>query len=253
MIERLQEGFSPELISLRLKCFSHIENIRYINPESLYQWLYNPTQKKQKLYKYLPQHHGARGRRKRVGIIQNRISIHERPETVNNRDSIGHWEADLLSFLQNRQHALVIHERKTRYTALIKLTSKKAEETFKALLIFFESLPAHLRKSVTFDNGMEFSLHDLLKAKLGIKTYFCDVYASWQKGGIENMNGRLRRDLPRKTDIANISDADLEQILLTHNLMPRKVLNGYSPIESLANHLGKSIVFSFNHSVALRY
>lgn len=84
-----------------------------------------------------------------------------------------------------------------------------------------------------------------------MKTYFCDVYASWQKGGVENMNGRLRRDLPRKTDLHALHDEDFQQILLTHNLMPRKVLLGKSPIEALANYFGKVIFFSFNHGVAL--
>ena len=152
-----------------------------------------------------------------------------------------------MSFKQNRQHMLVIHERKTRYTAAIKLKTKKADETLEALLSFFKTLPRHLRQTVTFDNGMEFSLHHQLNKKLGIKTYFCDVYASWQKGGIENMNGRLRRDLPRKTDLLSMADEDLQQILFSHNLMPRKVLNGYSPLEVLAKHLGRVILFSFNH------
>lgn len=249
VLERLYEGFTPELISLRLKTMGHIEQVGYVNHESIYSWLYQPKQKKQKLYNLLPQHHAKRARRKRVhrGQIKHRTPIQARPAVVTTRQSLGHWEADLMSFKQNRQHMLVIHERKTRYTAAIKLQTKKADETLDALLTFFKTLPRHLRQTVTFDNGMEFSLHHHLTHNLGMKTYFCDVYASWQKGSIENMNGRLRRDLPRKTDLLTMTDHDLEQILLTHNLMPRKILQGYSPIESLAKHLGKVIFFSFNH------
>ena len=99
---------------------------------------------------------------------------------------------------------------------------------------------------------MEFSSHYEITKQLGIPTYFCDVYASWQKGGIENMNGRLRRDLPRKTDLINMSEKELEQIVISHNLTPRKVLNGLSPIEVLAKHLNKNIIFLFNQGVALR-
>ncbi len=231
-----------------------IENLRPINHESIYRWLYKPAQKREKLYKLLVQQHARRGRRKRLhrSTIPNRVSIHERPAHLETRQEIGHWEADLMSFQANRQHMLVIHERKTRYTATIRLKNKQAQETLSCLVSFFQQLPQHLRRSVTFDNGMEFSLHTALREKLRMKTYFCDVYASWQKGSIENMNGRLRRDLPRKTDLFSLTEADLEQILLTHNLMPRKVLQAKSPIEALANSLGKCIVFSFNHRVALQ-
>ena len=254
VLDRLYEGFSPETISGRLKKAGHIENVRYVNYESIYAWLYRPLQKKQKLYRLLTQKHARRGRRKKVhrSVIQHRISIHERPESIKNRTDVGHWEADLMSFKGNKQHMLVIHERKTRYTAAIKLHSKRAEETFNALLGFFKQIPKHLRQTVTFDNGTEFTLHHKLTDQLGMKTFFCDVYASWQKGGIENMNGRLRRDLPRKTDLLSMREEDLEQILLNHNIMPRKVLNSRSPIEALAASLGKVILFSFRRGVALR-
>lgn len=253
VVDRLHEGVSPELIALRLKAFGHLEDIAYINHESIYQWLYKPLQKKEKLHRLLRQSHTNRGRRKRAtrSPIQNRISIHERPQTAKDRREVGHWEVDLMAFLRNSQHMLVIHERTTRYTAAIKLLNKTATETFKELLAFFQGLPAHLVKSITFDNGTEFAKHYDLASFLKVKTYFCDTYASWQKGGIENMNGRLRRDLPRSTNLKSMQDNDLQQIILTHNLTPRKCLNAKSPIETLAKHLGKDIVFLFTKGVAL--
>ena len=133
------------------------------------------------------------------------------------------WKADLISFKRNTQHMLVLHARKTRYTALLKLENKTADHTFQQLLGFMKQLPSYLRRTMTFDNGMEFAHPFKLKQALGIDTYFCDVYASWQKGGIENMNGRIRRDLPRKTDLKALSEANIEQIMLGHNFMPRKV------------------------------
>lgn len=252
--DRLYEGFSPEIIALRLKTASIIENLPYISYESIYKWLYKTPQKHEKLYKLLTQAHFRRARRKRIhrGRIANRVPIVDRPSEVESRHEIGHWEADLMSFMGNRQHMLVIHERKTRYTAAIKLQTKSAEETLEALIKFMKSVPKNLRKTITFDNGMEFSKHYKLTERLGMATYFCDVYASWQKGGIENMNGRLRRDLPRKTDLLRMRDEDLQQILISHNLLPRKVLNGKSPIEVLADHMGQCIFFSFKRGVALR-
>ena len=252
--DRLREGLSPEIISLRLKRFGHLEGVAYVNPESIYQWLYRPPQKKEKLHKLLVRGHGNRGHRKRVhgSKIKGRVSIHERPEAAKGRQEIGHWEVDLMAFLRNSQHMLVIHERKTRYTAAIKLANKTAAETLKALLSFFQGLPEDLLKTITFDNGTEFAYHQNLSDILKVPTYFCDVYASWQKGGIENMNGRFRRDLPRKTDLKAMCDKEFEQIILNHNLMPRKCLKAKSPIEALAKHLKKDIVFLFNQGVALQ-
>jgi IS30 family transposase len=181
--DRLREGLSPEIISLRLKRFGHLEGVAYVNPESIYQWLYRPPQKKEKLHKLLVRGHGNRGHRKRVhgSKIKGRVSIHERPEAAKDRQEIGHWEVDLMAFLRNSQHMLVIHERKTRYTAAIKLANKTAAETLKALLSFFQGLPEDLLKTITFDNGTEFAYHQNLSDILKVPTYFCDVYASWQK------------------------------------------------------------------------
>lgn len=256
VLDRLYEGHTPEQISGRLKAYGEAEKgIRYINHESIYQWLYRPSQKKQKLYLLLPCHHGRRGRRKRVhrGKIKERISIHNRPNHVLDRKEAGHFEADLIAFKHNQQYALILHERKTRYSALIKLPSKSAAHTFQAIASFCKQLPRHLLKSITFDNGMEFADHHKLRDLFQINTYFCDVYASWQKGSIENTNGRLRRDLPRKTDIQVMSESDLEQILIGLNATPRKVLEYKSPFEALALELGKTIIFSFSGNVRLRY
>ena len=88
----------------------------------------------------------------------------------------------------------------------------------------FKRLAPDIRKSITFDNGGEFSKHGLIRDALKMSTWFCDAYASWQKGAVENMNGRLRRDLPRNRDIDKMSDGELQDILLSHNLTPRKSL-----------------------------
>lgn len=253
ILNTLSEGLSPEMIDLRLKKFGDLEGVERISYESIYRWLYKPCQIKQKLYKLLVQHHRCRGRRKRAhrGKIKDRVSIHERPSSILDRKEVGHWEADLMSFKSNKQHLLVVHERKTRYTAALPLQNKTAAQTIKTLLEFFNSLPKHMVKSVTFDNGTEFTAHKKITNSLRIPTYFCDVYASWQKGSIENMNGRFRRDLPRKIDIKSVDIEDLNQIVLSHNLAPRKVLNGLSPIEMLAKEKGRSIIFLFKSGVAL--
>lgn len=253
VVERLQEGHSPELIACRLKNYPE-KGIPYINHNSIYAWLYLKPQKEERLYKLLPRGKATRGRRKKIhrGKIRDRVSLTERPSEALDRMQAGHWEADLLSCKRNTQHLLVLHERCSRYTASLKLENKTAAHTFSRILGFLRTLPEHLRRTMTFDNGLEFAQHWKLSDALGIQTYFCDVYASWQKGGIENMNGRLRRDLPRKIDLSLLTEQDLEQIMINHNLTPRKVLGGKTPIEALAHHLGHAIFFSFNQGVLLR-
>ena len=176
--------------------------------------------------------------------IKNRTSIHERPENVNNRSQIGNWEADLI-ICQRSRPVLVLHERKSRVTLAAKLTGKSAAETAGAIMAIFKRLDPVLRQSITFDNGTEFARHSLLKETLGMATWFCDAYASWQKGGIENANGRLRRWLPRKTNLDEVSDEDIQEIVMTYNLTPRKCLGYITPIQALFQNLGRDVRLTF--------
>ena len=105
---------------------------------------------------------------------------------------------------------------------------------------------------ITFDNGMEFARHSLIKEALNMTTWFCDAYASWQKGGVENMNGRLRRDLPRHLDIDAMNDEDFADINLMHNLTPRKCLGFKTPMQALLSNLGIDAKLSFHRGVALQ-
>ena len=251
VLDRLYEGHSPQIIAGRLRAFPELDSA--ISHESIYAWLYRSHQKKRKLHKLLLRAHHKRGRRKRGsrGKIKHRIGIENREKKIDLREDIGHWEADLIACKRNSQFALVVQERKTRYTAVFKLKSKRSDETLQHLLSLCRKLPQHLIKSITFDNGMEFALHHKLTDEFGIKTFFCDPYSSWQKGGVENMNGRLRRDFPRKTDLTKINDEEFEQCIINHNLTPRKVFGYSTPMETLLKSLGASILFSFKKGVAL--
>src|SRR5262249_47747109 len=105
------------------------------------------------------------------------------------------------------------------------------------LLALLEPLPKRLRRSITFDNGTEFALHYTLHDQLGIKTFFCDPRAPWQKGGVENAIGRLRRWLPRKTDLNRLSPQRLHQLALLYNHTPRRCLGFRTPVEVFAKLL----------------
>jgi|TARA_B100001013_G_C24567659_1_gene425219 IS30 family transposase len=253
VIEKLQENWTPEQIAGRLRNYPE-KDLRTISHEAIYQWLYEPNQKKQKLYRLLPRAHWKRARRKRVhrSLIKNRQSIYDRPSEVDLRNEAGHWEADLISCRRGSQHILVMVERKTRYTASVKLRNKTSDETIQALIKICRALPTRLRKSITFDNGGEFAKHLRLCECFNIQTWFCDPYKSWQKGSVENINGRLRRDIPRKMNLLKVSDEEIEQIIITHNLTPRKILGYRTPMESLLFEMGKNVSLIFQKGVALR-
>ena len=142
-----------------------------------------------------------------------------------------------MSFCKNSQHILVIRERKTMFTYSSPLLSKKAIETAEALVSYMKTIPPEARKTMTFDNGGEFAAHGKLLQELGIPSFFCDPYASWQKGGVENTNGRLRRDMPRKTDIRKMTREDFDENILNYNTTPRKSLGWLTPQEAFNNNL----------------
>lgn len=144
-------------------------------------------------------------------------------------------------------------ERKSRFTIAAKLAGKNAEATAGAIMAVFRRLDPRLRRSTTFDNDTAFARHALLAQTLQVATWFCDAYASWQKGAVENINGRLRRDLPRKIDIDKISDHELQDIILMHNLTPGKCLAYLTPAQALLRQLGIDVKISFNRGVALQF
>ena len=112
---------------------------------------------------------------------------------------------------------------------MTRLTNKSADETLHSMLSILNRLQPQTRQSVTFDNDMTFAKHHVLAKKLKLQTWFCDPYASWQKGGVKNTNGRIRRWLARHTDLDAISDNDIEDIIITMNTTPRKCLKFQTP------------------------
>jgi IS30 family transposase len=253
VVERLHENWTPEQIAGWLKAGA--EQFGTVSHEAIYAWIYGRSQRQAKLWRLLPRRKGKRGfrpaRKPRIAI-KDRNSIHDRPEAVDDRAEGGHWEGDLLICKKTRP-VLVLTERKSRFTIAAKLNSKNAEETATAIMRIFQRLDPSLRRSATFDNDTAFAKHGLLRQALELATWFCDAYASWQKGAVENINGRLRRDLPRRIDIDKLSDDELQDILLMHNLTPRKCLSFKTPAQALLQQLGLNVKISFNRGVALQF
>jgi IS30 family transposase len=240
VIEQLASGWSPEQIAGRLKRKAGRKVISY---ESIYRFIY-AQMARTKDYRwrhYLPRGKTKRGFRGRRGgssasFIEGRISLAERPPDAADRRTPGHWEADLMMFSKYGQAILTVHERKSRLLLAIRLSSKAAHGVAGHLVRLFGVMPEQLRQTVTFDNGTEFARHSALH-RLSIGTFFCDPYAPWQKGGIENAIGRMRRFLPRKTDLATLPNKHFRALVAAHNHTPRKCLDFRTPAEAFSELL----------------
>jgi IS30 family transposase len=231
--DRLAMGWSPEQISGRL-ARQHGRTI--ISHESIYRFIYFRTAQKDYWNRLLPRRKHRRGRLGRRGaspvhFIQNRVHVSKRAKRANNRRQAGHWEADLMLFRKYGQAVLVVHERRSRLIRIRRQPSKAAQPVLSGLRRLLRRLPDPLRRSITFDNGSEFAFHHRLAARYRMRTFFCDPHAPWQKGGIENAIGRLRRPLPRKSDLAVIPQEQLNAFTRRYNRTPRKCLGFRTPEE----------------------
>jgi transposase, IS30 family len=240
VLERLARGWSPEQVAGRLIREAGRTVISY---ESIYRFIYAQIArtKDYRWRRYLPRAKSKRGfRGKRGGssasFIEGRISVAERPPDAADRKTPGHWEADLMLFSKYGQAVLTIHERQSRLLLATRPPNKAAQGIARHLMRMFTSLPPELRKTVTFDNGTEFARHGALH-RLAIQTFFCDPYAPWQKGGIENAIGRMRRFIPRKTDLATLKPRRFAALVSAYNNTPRKCLDFRTPAETFSEVL----------------
>ncbi len=239
----LLQGWSPEQISGRLR---RLRGQPVISHESIYRFIYHRSAQKDYWHRLLPRRKSRRGRLGPRGgssvlHLQHRVPIHDRPAQAQDRSQPGHWEADLMLFRKYGQAVLVLHERSSRHLRLTRQPNKAAQPVLNSLLQLLGPLPTALRQSITFDNGTEFAEHHQLTQRLGISTFFCDAHKPWQKGGIENAIGRMRRHLPRKTDLAALPAEDLQACVHRYNNTPRKCLRFLTPHEAFA-YAGASTV-----------
>jgi transposase, IS30 family len=227
---RLQKGWSPEIIAGRLRidkpglCISH---------EAIYQYIYGSRSdligclvrrhKKRQFRGYSRKHHRAH--------IPHRTPIAERPASVTNRERLGDWESDSVVSSQSSAALNVLVDRKSRFTVLQKMAQKTAAETVTAIRHSLEVYPAHLRRTITYDNGSENTDHDIINQALGTVSYFCAPYHSWEKGTAENTNGLLRRMFPKETDFNEVSMEAIINAELALNGRPRKCLGYRTPWE----------------------
>lgn len=233
IVARLRDGWSPEQIAGRLR--KENGGVTVICHEAIYQFIHKPDYLHLKLYQCLPRAHAKRrkwhGRSGKVEKIPSRVSIHERPEEIEDRSEFGHWEGDSV-IGRGKHHGIHTEvERTTRYLQAKLLSQLNSLETVKAQTKIFQNFPSFARKTVTLDNGLEFVRHQELTRKTGMNVYFADPYRSGQRGTNENTNGLLRRYLPKKTSFRRLSQDELNDIVKEINNRPRKCLAYAKPAE----------------------
>jgi len=166
-------------------------------------------------------------------------NIKQRPEDIAKRDSFGHWEGDLIIFKREhgKKNLTSLVERKTRFQILLPNRDRKSVDVISKITERLSPLPPRGRQTMTFDRGTEFMAWRMLHKTSGMKTYFCDVSSPWQKGSVENSNGRVRRYLPLEANLAQLSDTDIMAVENAMNATPRKCLGFQTLKEVFERHL----------------
>src|SRR5690242_6871548 len=216
VVERLEAGRSPQQIAGRLK--QKADEGASVCHETIYRHVYGPEGRRDGLYRHLPEarrRRGSRyGRRPRSASIPRERWIESRPAEVQNRDSFGHWEADLLIFRKEHGKANVtsLVERKSRFTFLLPNEDERSAAVITGIAEVLRELPGDARRTVTFDRGSEFAGYAALDRSAAMTSYFCDPHSPWHKGAVENANGRVRRFLPRESPAEALARAHLRRL-----------------------------------------
>jgi transposase, IS30 family len=239
----LQDDFSPAQISARLKLEFPDDAEMRISHETIYQSLY--VQSRGELRRQLTHHlrtgrstRRPQGRAELRGRIRDMVNISKRPAEIEDRAVPGHWEGDLL--IGKGQHSAIatLVERQTRYVLLAWLGyDRTTEHVTEALKQRIQTLPTHLKRSLTWDQGPELSDHQAFSIDTGVQVFFCDPRSPWQRGSNENTNGLLRQYLPKNTDLAARTQTELDQIAAKLNHRPRQTLGWMTPAEKMTQLL----------------
>lgn len=242
----IERGWDPAQTAGRLRKDPEWQGLpAFVCAETIYHWIYTSVYAVgEKLYQYL--RYGKKKRTKQKGRsahrskIPNRVSIHDRPQVVDDKSRVGDWEGD--SVIYTHLHAInTVNERLSSLVAFTKLSQKTALMTAQAVITKLRPFVAH---TITFDNGSEFTQHGLITKALGISVYFADPYSSWQRGANENSNRQLRAYLPKRSDIRNLTQKELDNIAWELNNKPRKRLQWHTPQEVydfLVKHPGQPL------------
>jgi len=232
---RLKEGWTPDIIGNRAR----LEGRPWVCKETIYKHIYADAKKGGTLWMNLPRARRKRHRRcprqegRGRGQIPNQRRIDTRPAEVETRQTVGHWEGDLINGAHETGNLITLVERHTRFTLIGRTDSKEADEVTHGICTQFGTLPRAVRVSLTLDNGKEFARHEEIALTTGMDVFFAKPYHSWERGTNENTNGLIRRRHPKKSSFAGIGEAELRRIDTYLNDRPRKCLGWMTPREKM--------------------
>jgi IS30 family transposase len=237
---KLKEDWSPEQIAGRMKRDKGFS----ICHETIYRYIYYNKLRGGRLYKYLrhknKKYHSRSNKYQRRGIIIDRVSIDKRPKIVDKKKRIGDFEIDTVIGLNHIGALVTVVDRKSKFTLIRKVTSKRAEEVTRALVEMLTPLKP-ITRTITSDNGKEFAYHKQVSEALDTSFYFAHPYSSWERGLNEHTNGLIRQYLPKKTDFTQISKEEIITIQDKLNHRPRKILNYRTPFEVFFTEVAKAL------------
>jgi IS30 family transposase len=235
------ELWSPSQIAAQLRIDYPDDPIMRVSPETIYQSLYVQGRGalRRELAACLRTGRAIRRNRSRIerrGRIPDMVNISERPAEAEDRAVPGHWEGDLIIGAKSASAVGTLVERSTRYVMLLHLDGDHTAETVRtAMTAKIKTLPEHLFRSITWDQGSEMAHHAAFTIDTGIDVYFCDPHSPWQRGSNENTNGLLRQWMPKGTDLSIHTEADLDRIAHKLNNRPRQTLGWMKPSQALAD------------------
>jgi IS30 family transposase len=233
---KLKQDWSPQQVASWLKEQYPGNPEMWVSHETIYRSLF--VQARGALKKELTGHLRSRRRIRRSrhatdrghrrGEIVGAVSIRERPAEANDRAVPGHWEGDLVEGSRGTYIATLV-ERQSRFVILVKLPEKRTEVVVDALSKAVRKLPTALRRSLTWDRGMELANHASFTVATDVQVYFCDPSSPWQRGSNENTNGLLRQYYPKGMDLSAVSQTQLDSVARKLNTRPRETLNWKTP------------------------
>jgi IS30 family transposase len=237
---RLKAGWTPEMIGQRAR----LEGRPWVCKETIYKHIYADAKTGGTLWQHLPR--AKRQRQRRCprqeghgrGRIPNQRMIDTRPAEVETRQTVGHWEGDLINGALATGNLVTLVERNTRFALIGRTGSKEAAEVTQTIGTLFEPLPPKSRLSLTLDNGKEFARHEELAQRTRMDVYFARPYHAWERGTNENTNGLIRRLYPKRSSFAGIGAAQLQRIDTYLNDRPRRCLGWLTPREKMTVFLG---------------
>ncbi len=245
VVTKLKLGWSPEIISNRLKRDYRQNNLMRITHEGIYHWIYNDALAGGSYYKYLVRCHKKRKAHRKYGslrgVIKNRIDISLRPLIVEQRKRYGDWEGDTMVGHKHQGRFVTHVERKSRYLLAGVTPGATSNEFNQTTLKLFKKIPSKYCKTLTLDNGKENAGFKEIEQKLKFKVYFAKPYSSWERGTNENTNGLIRRHFPKGTNFLKVTQQELEKVVKILNHRPRKCLNYRTPFEVFNTILGGAL------------